>query len=120
MALEDLKAKYHADVIAAEDQALDSFADAVALMQKASDGTLSQADVDKAVADQKVIDDADKAAAVGVVQTSLDQVTADLAATQAKLGADDTVLASLKASAQATQDALAALQALLNPIQPVT
>ena len=88
-----------------------------ALDQKASDGTLTQADLDKAVADAKAADavilaqaQADGQAALAVVQQQLTDMTS-------KEKVEEGVISGLQTAVTQAQAALAAIAALF-PVPP--
>ncbi len=82
--------------------------DQSALEQKASDGTLSQADLDKAVADAVSAAQAVDAQALADAQA---KAQADLAALQASLDSVTAKELGEEAAVKALQDAMAAVQA---------
>lgn len=90
-----------------------------ALDQKASDGTLSQADLDKAVADAKAVDAQALADAKTASDAAMVEAQKQISDLQSKLGLDDAALAAVQSSMQAIQDASAKLLALF-PSQPAS
>lgn len=97
--------------------------DQSAVEQKASDGTLSQADLDKAVADalaaQKVVDDKALADAKAAADAAMADIQKQLSDMSAKEQAEEGVISSLQGSLQKAQDAIAAVVALFpKPVQP--
>lgn len=89
--------------------------DAAALEQKASDGTLSQADVDAAVAAAQAVD----AKALADAQAAGALALADLQSKMDALAAKEGQEASVIAGLQAAKDQLAAALAALSALFPV-
>lgn len=105
--------------------AIGAAVDASAVEQKASDGTLTQADLDKAVADVKAQLDAsvaqdalDKQAALDA-KAAGDQAVADLQvkfdALASKEGVEASIVDGLKGSLASLQDVVAKLAAIQSP-----
>ncbi len=119
MAKADVVAAAVAAVQAGEVQVLNdqfgSVYDAAALEQKASDGTLSQADLDAAVAAVKEVDAQALAAAQAAGDAALADLQSQLTALSLKEGQEASVIAGL----QSAKDALAAALATLSGLFPV-
>lgn len=129
MAKSDVVAAQKAAVLAGQDAALEAGLEACydqgAVDQKASDGTLTQADVDAAVkaavdplnaqiaADAQALADAQSQAqaAMADLQGKLDAMTA-------KEQSEEAIVQGLQSSAAAMQSALDALKAIIFPAPP--
>ena len=92
--------------------------DAAALEQKASDGTLSQADVDAAVAAAQAVDAQALAAAQAASDAALAELQGQLTALSLKEGQEASVIAGLQASKDALAAALATLAGLFPVVAP--
>lgn len=114
---QDVIDKGVAAVQAAEQQALSDQLgiayDAGGVDQKASDGTLTQADLDKAVADAQAVDAQAAASAKAASDAALADLQTQMAALAAKEGQEAGVIAGLQSSVAAVEAALQAVTALL-------
>ena len=123
MAKQDVVSAGVAAIQAADAQALtDQLGiayDAGATDQKASDGSFTQADIDKAVASAQAVDATAMAAAKAASDSAIADLQTQLSALSTKEGQEAGVIASLQSSVKNIQDALAALMALVPaPVTP--
>lgn len=92
--------------------------DAAALEQKASDGTLSQADLDAAVAAAQAVDAQALADAKAASDAALAGLQSQLSVLATKEGQEASVIAGLQASKDALAAALATLAGLFPVVTP--
>ncbi len=127
MAIADRILEFKAKVADANDQALTELCEAVALDQKGADGTLSQGDVDAAVALQKQADDAALAGQIAAdgqalsdaqaaSATALSDLQSKLDAMTEKEGLEEKSVKDLQTAMDTVQASWDAVKALFAPV----